>query len=75
MTATATQRNGRATIVLRDGRTFVSDRTDIAGSRISFTGRLRIRDLSGERFYPTQARSLALREVRAIYWHKAGGAA
>ncbi len=61
----------RATIRLRDGRIYIADRVDLSGRRLTFTGRLRVRDLSGERYYATNTRTVALGHVRAIDWHRA----
>jgi hypothetical protein len=61
---------GRATIVCRDGRTYVADHTELSRHRLTFTGRLRVRDLSGERFYRTTTRTITLRQVKAIFWHE-----
>ncbi len=68
MQATSTPR--RATITLKDGRVYVADRVELASGQVMFTGRLRIRDLSGERFYATRERTIRLAEVKAIDWHK-----
>ena len=68
MTAT-----GRATIVLKDERVYVCDHTEIDGRQLTFTGRLRIRDLAGERFYRTTTRTILLGQVRSICWHDGRG--
>jgi hypothetical protein len=63
----------RATIVLRDHRVYVADHTELEGHRLTFTGRLRVRDLSGERFYNTITRTVTLGQVRSICWHDGRG--
>jgi hypothetical protein len=68
MQATSTSR--RATITLKDGRVYVADRTELSRHRLTFTGRLRVRDLSGERFYKTTTRTVTLGQVRTIHWHE-----
>lgn len=68
MQATSTSR--RATITTRDGRTYVADRVELHDRKVTFTGRLRVRDLSGERFYATRERTIRLAEVKAIDWHR-----
>lgn len=69
MQATSTSR--RATITTRDGRTYVADRVDLRDRKVvTFTGRLRVRDLTGERFYATRERTIRLAEVKAIDWHR-----
>lgn len=64
MTAT-----GRATIVLKDHRVYVCDETTVEGSRVTFKGRLRVRDLSGERYYATRTQTVPLSRVRSVCWH------
>ena len=65
-----TSTNRRATITLKDGRIYVADRVEFASRQVMFTGRLRIRDLSGERFYATRERTIRLAEINAIDWHR-----
>jgi hypothetical protein len=65
--------SGRATVVLKNGTTYVCDRTEVDGRRLTFVGRLRVRDLSGERFYRTRTRTVPLRELRSIFWHDGRG--
>lgn len=65
--------SGRATIVLKDRRVYVCDATDLHGRRLTFTGRLRVRDLTGERYYETTTRTVPLGQVRAVYWHDGRG--
>ncbi len=63
-------RAGRATITLRDGRVYVAERAELRGHRLTFTGRLRIRDASGVRLYPPREHSVTLRKIRRIDWHE-----
>jgi hypothetical protein len=67
------RRSGRATIVLKDRRVYIADHTELSRHRLTFTGRLRVRDLSGERFYPTRTITVTLGKVRSIHWHRERG--
>ena len=62
----------RATIVLKDRRVYVCDSTELDGRRLTFTGSLRVRDLAGERYYPTATRTTTLGQIRSIHWHDEG---
>jgi hypothetical protein len=68
-----TTSSGRATVVLKDHRIYVCDATDLSGRRLTFTGRLRVRDLTGERYYKTTTRTVPLGQLRSIYWHDGRG--
>jgi len=60
----------RATITFRDGRVYVADRVELGKHRVTFTGRRRVRDLAGERFYDTCEMTVPQASVRAINWHR-----
>ena len=51
----------------RTGSTFVAEWAESGPHAVTFRGRLRVRDLSGERQYPARLRTLPLSEV-AIEW-------
>ncbi|MFZ2049890.1 MAG: hypothetical protein WAU69_03020 [Solirubrobacteraceae bacterium] len=63
----------RATVVLRDGKTYVADAITFSGRRLTMTARLRVRNRSGERYYPTKELMVPLGRVKAILWHKEEG--
>jgi hypothetical protein len=68
-----TIRSGRATIKLRDGRVFVADHAELSRGGLMFTGRERVKDLHGIRFYNTKTHTLPMRLVRGINWHREAG--
>jgi hypothetical protein len=70
---TGTQKTGRATITLKTGATYVADHTELRANRLTFTGRRRITNLTGRRYYETKTRTVTLGQVRAIWWHDGRG--
>ena len=56
--------------MLKDRRTYVCDAVEVARNRVSFTGRLRTRNVSGDVYGPTVEHTLTLGQVRCIYWHR-----
>lgn len=65
----------RATIVLRDGRAIVADDARWRGWKLHFTGRLRVRDAHGERFYETRTYAVPRSRVLRVDWHRDRSAA
>ena len=59
-----------ATITLRDGRVYVTDDAKLTSRRLTFTGRLRVRDLSGDRLYEPREHSLPPGRVKSIQWRE-----
>jgi hypothetical protein len=68
----APRRVGPATITLRDGRVYIADRAEETRHRLSFTGRLRVRNLTGERLYAPRTLSVELRRVKRVDWQEGG---
>jgi hypothetical protein len=61
---------GRATVLFKDGRQFVADHAELVGSALTFSGRQRERTLAGDRYLKIQTRTVPMRAVLAIHWHK-----
>jgi hypothetical protein len=59
--------SGVAVIYLRTG-VFVASHAELDRDLLTFTGRLRIRDLTGERRYPERTRTVRLSRGERIDW-------
>jgi hypothetical protein len=61
-------RSGPAVIHLRGGREYVANHAELDRGIISFTGRLRVRGLAGERVYERVTRSHRLASSEWVEW-------
>jgi hypothetical protein len=63
-------RTGAAVIRLRSGAEYVTEDAKLTSRRLIFEGRLRVKDLSGERLYPPRQLVVTLGRIRSIDWHE-----
>jgi hypothetical protein len=61
-------RSGSATIAI-ERRIYVADTAVYDGAAVSFTGRLRVRDLLGDRLYEPVTMTVPIARVERITWH------
>lgn len=67
---TADRSPSRATITLTSGATYVADTARWSGWTLIFTGRRRVRNLSGERYYATREYRVPRSRIRRLDWHR-----
>jgi hypothetical protein len=64
-----TKMTGRAVIHI-GGYEYVTDNATLERDVVSFTGRMRVRDLTGERLYPPRTVSHCLRRGEYVDWDR-----
>ena len=58
---------GRAVIRVA-GSTYVAERAEYDGQALTFDGRLRVRDLAGERLYAERTLTIPIGRVERVEW-------
>ena len=57
-----------AIVKLASGSTYACERCELDAGAVTFTGRLRVRDLTGERLYPRKTITVPIGRVRRVEW-------
>jgi hypothetical protein len=61
-------RSGPAVIHISGERVIVAEHAELADGAITFTGRLRHRDLTGERHYPPRTLTIHVSRIAEVEW-------
>jgi hypothetical protein len=63
-------RSGPAVVHVIPQRVYVAEHAELVDGAITFTGRLRCRDLPGDRYYPSRTLTIPVNRLKLVEWRE-----